>query len=283
MPKNNLRAPSAAGKFYSASADILTKEIDSLLKSEANSATENVFALMSPHAGYQYAGKVMASAYSKVKGRNIKTVIIIGNSHHNLFDGISVYDRGSYKTPLGEVKIDSAMANLIIEKNEKMSSDNVVHKEEHCIEVQLPFLQNVLKEFTIVPILMGNDLIDNCKILSKILGNEIGERKDALVIASSDMSHYPSYDDAVKVDNEVLEAIKTGDVSALEELLIDLELRMIPQAISFLCGSGAVKTVMLLARDLGVNQIDILKYMNSGDTIADRQGVVGYGAVSFSF
>ncbi|MFC1612743.1 AmmeMemoRadiSam system protein B [Patescibacteria group bacterium] len=283
MPKNNLRQPSAAGKFYPASADLLTKEINSLLKNEKTSTSENVLALMVPHAGYKYAGKVMASAYSKIKDRNINTVIIIGNSHHSLFDGISVYSSGGYKTPLGEVEIDSAMANLIIEKNEKISFNSDAHKEEHSIEVQLPFLQNTLKEFKIIPILLGNDLIDNCKMLSEILVAIIGDRKDILVIASSDMSHYPAYDDAVKVDNEVLKTIQTGDEAKLEKLLLDLEIEIIPNGVSFLCGSGAVKTVMLLAKDLGANKIDILKYMNSGDTISDKGGVVGYGAVSFSF
>lgn len=282
MQNENSRPAYAAGKFYPASKDILKKEIAALLKSENVVPDEKIVALVVPHAGYQYAGKVMANGFSRIRDRKIKTVVIIGNSHHAFFDGVSVYAEGDYETPLGKVKIDEDLAKVILENQEKIFVDVNSHKEEHSIEAQLPFLQVVLKDFKILPLLMGNDLMENCELLSGVLKNALNGRNDYLILASSDMSHYPPYDAAVSVDNEVLQMIKIGDALRLENLLLDLETRMIPNGVSFLCGAGAVKTVMILANDLGAKKMEILKYMNSGDVINDRAGVVGYGAVSFA-
>lgn len=244
---------------------------------------EKIFALMAPHAGYRYAGTIFGSAYSTIKNRPIKTVIIVGNSHHAYFDGISIYSRGAFETPLGKVMIDSKIAGDIITHSKKFTSNTAVHSEEHSIEVHLPFLQTALKKFKIVPILMGNDLMSTCKLLADVLKHIVVGRDDILLVASSDMSHYPPYQEANEVDREVLEMIKKGDARNLENLLHEMEMRGIPGGVSFLCGAGAVKTIMLLAKEVGASQIKILNYANSGDVISDRSGVVGYGAVAFSF
>lgn len=284
MLNKSLRPSVAAGKFYPASSDILEKETKSFLAENNYYKGESVFALVSPHAGYKYAGPVYGSAYSTVKGRKIETAIIIGNSHNSYFDGISIYAKGEYETPFGNVLIDSALAEKIMARDKKFIFDIECHAAEHSIEVQLPFLISALgKNIKIVPILMGNDLMVNCNLLANVLKDIVGNRKDILIIASTDMSHYPPYDSANQVDSEVLEMIKTGSADRLEHLLFELETRAVPGGVSFLCGAGAVKTVMLLAKGKGASEITVLKYMNSGDAIGDRSGVVGYGAVSFSF
>lgn len=284
MSKLNVRPSVAAGKFYPASSDILERETKSFLAENNYYKNENVFALVSPHAGYKYAGPVYGSAYSTIKGRKIETAIIIGNSHNSYFDGMSIYAKGAYETPLGDVSVDSVLAEKIMACDKKFIFDAQAHAAEHSIEAQLPFLISVMgREIKIVPILMGNDLMVNCNLLANVLKDIVGDRKDILIIASTDMSHYPPYDAANQVDNEVLEMIKTGDAQRLEHLLFELETRAVPGGVSFLCGAGAVKTVMLLAKGKGASEIEILKYMNSGDAIGDRSGVVGYGAVSFSF
>lgn len=283
MNENNIRPSIASGKFYSSSKDVLEKEINALLHNNKSKADKKIFALMVPHAGYQYAEKVMAAAYAKLNNSKIKTVIIIGNSHHSYFDNISIYAEGAFMTPLGEVEIDNQITQKLMKKNKKIISDFKSHTLEHSIEVLLPFLQITLKIFKIVPIIMGNDLMPTCKMLANSLKEIIEGRDDILLIASSDMSHYPPYESAMAADKEVLGTIKKGDAQKLENLLADLELRGIPSAVSFLCGAGAVKTIMLLAKELGATNIDIVKYANSGDATGETAGVVGYGAVSFSF
>lgn len=285
MQQKNIRTSYASGKFYPSEKDVLEKEVKHYLAGTENDNSERdkIFALMAPHAGYQYAGDVLGSAYQTARGKKINTVIIIANSHKKYFDGISIYNKGAYKIPLGNIFIDEEMAGDIIGKDDYIIFDEDAHLAEHSIEVQLPFLKVALGNFKIAPIVMGNDLMTSCKILASAIGDVIGERKDVLIVASSDMSHYPSYEFANKVDNEVLDMIKKGDVDELESLLMELELRRLPNAITFLCGAGAVKTTMILAKAKGAEKIKILKYANSGDKIGGKKQVVGYGAVSFSF
>ncbi len=280
----NIRVPFASGKFYPAEKNILEKEVKFYLDEAKNSGIdkENVFALMAPHAGYQYAGDVLGSVYRAVQGKKINTVIIIANSHKKYFDGISIYNKGAYEIPLGNIIIDEEMAGAIMEKDEKIIFDEEAHLGEHSIEVQLPFLKVALGDFRIVPIVMGNDLMSYCNILAEVIGDVIGERKDVLVVSSTDMSHYPPYDIANRVDKEVLDMIKKGDAWELESLLMELELKRFPNAITFLCGAGAVKTVMILAKAKRAEKIEILKYANSGDK-AGKDEVVGYGAVLFFY
>ncbi len=281
----NIRSPFASGKFYPAEKDKLEKEVKFYLAEakNVNLEKEKIFALMSPHAGYQYAGEVLGSAYKAVMGRKINTVIIIANSHKKYFDGISIYNKGAYEIPLGNILIDEEMTDAIMEKNEKIIFDEDAHLGEHAIEVQLPFLKLALGDFKIVPIVMGNDLMSYCNILASAIGDVIRERNDVLIVASSDMSHYPPYDIANMIDKEVLDMIKKGEANELQSLLMELELRRLPNAITFLCGAGAVKTVMILAKAKGAVRIEVLKYLNSGDNIGGKEQVVGYGAVSFSY
>ncbi|OGF22466.1 hypothetical protein A2Y83_00095 [Candidatus Falkowbacteria bacterium RBG_13_39_14] len=282
MKNKNIRPAAVAGKFYSASSDVLEKEVVRLIAENRSENEGKVFALMSPHAGYAYAGPAYGAAYSVLEKRKIKTVIIIGNSHHAYFDGISVYAKGGYETPLGKIYVDEAVAGEIMEKDKKIYSDEKIHINEHSIETQLPFLQKVLPDAKIVPIIMGNDLMGTCNLLALAIEDAARGRDDVVIIASSDMSHYPPYDAANRVDKEVLDMIKKGNALELEKLLAELEMRGVPSGVSFLCGAGAVKTAMILARRAGAGKIDILKYLNSGDTI-EKDGVVGYGAVAFSF
>ncbi|MFH0854493.1 MAG: AmmeMemoRadiSam system protein B [bacterium] len=281
MNNKHILSMAFAGKFYPASRDVLEKDIAHLLSENNYRSNEKIFAIMSPHAGYMYAGPVYGAAYSAVNRKKIKTVIIISNSHHSYFDGISVYAKGGYETPLGKIYVDADLAEKIIKKDKKISFNEKVYNNEHSIEAQLPFIKTVLPNGKIVPIIMGNDLMATCDLLALSIQDAIIGRDDILIVASSDMSHYPSYDAANKVDKEVLDMIKKGSAIELEKLLFEIEIRGISGGISFLCGAGAVKTTMILAKAVGANKIDVLKYLNSGD-VSDKGGVVGYGAVAFS-
>ncbi|MFH0923804.1 MAG: AmmeMemoRadiSam system protein B, partial [Candidatus Falkowbacteria bacterium] len=240
-----------------------------------------VKAIMAPHAGYDFSAPVAAYSFARLKGRKINTAVIICNSHSSYFDGIALDDSDTWQTPLGLVEVDKDLAGKLVKADDAIKYSSEAHKTDHVLEVQLPFLQTVLSgEFKIVPILFGNTHNDDYKKLAKALADNLGE--DDIIVVSSDMSHYPSYEDANEIDRETLEIIKTGDIAELENHIKETENQDIPNEQTLLCGIDGVKTAMELYNILGWDKIEILKYANSGDaSIGDKASVVGYGAVAF--
>jgi len=277
----NVRKAVAAGEFYPGDKATLEKHVDALLRqADPPKITAPIRAIMVPHAGYVYSGPVAAYAYKELEGRNFKTVILISNSHTEWFNGISVYKKGSFETPLGLVPIDEEKAAKLLASSSKILDRPRTHEEDHVLEVQLPFLQRVLKDFKIVPLLFGNDDPALSKVLADALKKIVDDK--TLIVASTDMSHYPAYDDATSTDRETLQAIHTGQVDALDAMLKRHVEKGIPNAETFLCGVSGVRTVLLLTQTLGPTVPVFLKYENSGDTsVGDKNRVVGYGAVAF--
>ena len=277
----NVRSPAVAGSFYPADEKELAGQVDNFLaEASPQKSAGAILGLMVPHAGYDYSGLVAGYGFKQLENQNIDTVILIGNSHHAYFEGAAVYPQGYFKTPLGEVEIDSDLAQKIISENEKIKADTSVHSQEHSLEVELPFLQRVLKNFKIVPILMGSGDFTDVEILAGAIVKNI-KNKNVIVVASSDMSHYPPYERANYADKKTYEAILTGQVEKLETVITQLENEKIPGAQTFLCGKDAVEVLMLVMQDLGASDIRLLKYANSGDTALDKSQVVGYGAIGF--
>lgn len=288
-----IREPAVAGTFYPSSESELNSMIeDFFAKVELPELDKYIRALIVPHAGYVYSGQVAAYGYKTLEGKDpsadeagINRVILIGNSHQALFDGISVYEKGYYKTPLGKVEIDEDLTKKIINSNEKISFREEVHQNEHSLEVQLPFLQKVLgKGWKIVPIIMGSDKPETVNILINVLKNLIDD--NTLLIASSDLSHYPEYEDAQYSDNKVIEAILTGKIENLRNTISQLEQENISNLQTCACGQGSIEVVMGLMKN---KNIKLLKYANSGDVAigdpptgeAGKSQVVGYGAIVF--
>jgi hypothetical protein len=289
LKQQNVREPAVAGQFYPADAKELAREVDGFLsKAEKippsppfiKGGLGGILGLVVPHAGYVYSGQVAAAGFKQLVNEDIETVILIGNSHRAYFDGAAVYDKGYFKTPLGEVEIDSVLAQKIIGENPKIKSDFSVHESEYSLEVEVPFLQKTLKNFKIVPILLGSGSSDDVKILAQAISQNIKD-KNVLVVASSDMSHYPPYEQAIYADKKIYEAILTGQVENLEKIIAQLEKENIANAQTFLCGKDAVEALMLVMQDLGAKDIKLLKYANSGDTAGDKAQVVGYSAIAF--
>jgi len=290
-PKEELiREPVAAGSFYPNSKEELENMIDKYLwEVECPTLEGDVWALIVPHAGYQFSGQVSACAYKALTGQDINTIIIVGPSHYEYFDGASIFPRGYYKTPLGKIEVDKDLAKKIIDSNEKINFRENVHSREHSIEVQLPFLQRTLKNFKIVPIIIGNTP-ESVDILIKSLKGLID--KNTLIIASSDLSHYPSYENAKYSDNKVIEAILTGERENLRETVNQIEKENILNLQTCACGQQAIEVVMRLAKILktqGIKSpeeekvdIKLLKYANSGDvSVGDKKRVVGYATIAF--
>ncbi len=274
-----IREPVAAGSFYPDSKEELENIIDNYMSEvEPPTSGEDIRALIVPHAGYVYSGQVAAYAYKTLIRQEINTVILIGPSHHEYFEGASVYPKGYYKTPLGNVEIDKDLAKKIIDSHKKISFRENAHLQEHSLEVQLPFLQKILPNpnWKIVPIVMGNTP-EAAEILINSLKNLIND--NILIIASSDLSHYPSYEDAKYSDHKVIEAILTGKTENLEIVIAQLEKENISNLQTCACGQQAIEVIMSLMSD---KNIKLLKYANSGDVeIGDKSQVVGYAAIAF--
>jgi hypothetical protein len=285
MKKANkkLREPAVAGQFYPSDKAELELMIKGFFKkAESPKLGGNIRALIVPHAGYVYSGQVAAYAYKALQNQKISRVVLIGNSHQEYFDGISVYESGYFRTPLGDIEIDEDFAKRLIDSNPKIKFYEKAHLQEHSLEVQLPFLQRVFSAqggpasgWKIVPIILGNQT-NTVDILTEALKNLIDE--NTLIIASSDLSHYPSYKDAQYSDGEVIKAILTGKRENLRKTISDLEKENIPNLQTCACGADAIEVVMGL---FGNKNIKLLNSANSGDITGDHLQVVGYASIVF--
>ena len=284
-----VREPAVAGAFYPDNEATLSGVIDGFFeKIELPELDKYIRAIMVPHAGYVYSGQVAAYGYkalmdSSTSSEQVKTVILIGNSHREQFDGISVFPKGYYETPLGNVEVDKDLAEKIINSNGKIFYKESAHMEEHSLEVQLPFLQKVLSAkggpvsgWKIVPIIMGNQpgMVD---ILINVLKPLIDD--NTLFIASSDLSHYPNYEDAKHSDNKIIEAILTGKRENLSSAISQLEKELIPNLQTCACGQASIEVVMGLMEGKNVK---LLNSANSGDASGDKSRVVGYATIVFT-
>ncbi len=207
--KEIVRQPVVAGSWYPGDKEELRNTVDYLLKKAPKHKLKGeLIALIAPHAGFTASGEGAAETFKQIEGHDFKTVIIIGPSHAYPLRGISIFERGYFATPLGKVKINESIASSLISENRIIKSIPEAHREEHCIEIELPFLQRLLKNFDIVPLIAGHMSLEECESVAETLAKHITTGK-TLLVASSDMSHYPAYEDASRVDREMLEVIKT--------------------------------------------------------------------------
>jgi len=267
--------PVVAGSFYPAEPVILAAQIDKYLKEATPPRIDgDIIALISPHAGYEYSGPVAAYGYKAVSGKKYGTVVIIGISHHLAFDGVSILEKDSYETPLGKVPVDAEFLKKLMKfKKDVLYSEPRAYEEEHSMEVQIPFLQRSLKDFKIVPLVMGRPDYPSCKALANALNKAIKDSdKKVLIVASTDLSHFYTYRDAITKDQVTLSEIMHLDAERLAIKISEGECE--------LCGSGPVLAALLAGKQLGANRVKILKYANSGDTGGDKTRVVGYGSIA---
>ncbi len=272
-----VRAAAVAGSFYPADPTQLAKTVDALLAQPAPQVdAQSVVAIVAPHAGYQFSGSVAANSYAALKGRKLRRVVVIAPSHYESFGFSSVYDGEAYATPLGKIPVDREFARWLAQQNSliRLASNGHVssgERGEHALEVQLPFLQRVLGSFQLVPVVMGAQDYQASRALGTALARLI-TGPDTLIVASSDLSHFHPYDQAVQLDRATLGAIEQGDYLTLSH---NLESRTWEA-----CGGGPIVAAMIAAERLGGTQAKVLKYANSGDITGDRGRVVGYGAVA---
>ena len=274
MRMEEIREPAVAGSWYSDNPEILSRELKGYLDNAIKGEIQGkIIALVSPHAGYQYSGLVAAHAYKLIEGKTFDAVVVVAPSHRALFKGASLYDRGGFRTPLGVVPIDEELSKRMMEKRKEIQFLPEAHAQEHSLEIQLPFLQMVLKTFKLIPIVMEPYWNwETCQYLATAIAETVKGR-NVLLIASSDLSHFHSYDKAVELDKMVLNHIERFDPEGLN--------RDLRQGRCEACGGGPILSIMLAAKALGANKGKVLKYLNSGDVTGDRSRVVGYAAGVF--
>ena len=225
--------------------------------------------MVSPHAGYMYSGQVAAFGYKAVMNTPYDTVVLIAPSHRGYFESTAILARGAYRTPLGTIAIDEETAQELVSLQDVIQPNTEAHRGEHSLEVQLPFLQVVLKDFKIVPLIMGAQSVDLCERLAASLYTVLNQsRKRFLIVASTDLSHYYPYKEAVELDGVVKTSLEAYDIQGL--------IRDLGKGKCEACGAGPIISTMLVCRRLGAVASKVLKYANSGDVSGDKSGVVGY-------
>jgi AmmeMemoRadiSam system protein B len=278
-----VRYPAVAEAFYPADALELDRLVAAMLHEQdpPSLSGRKVRALMVPHAGYRYSGRIAAAGYRTLGSLPpLGTAILMGNAHTYLFDGIALDSHESWHSPLGNVPVDAKMNKALLAKAPDLVHElDIAHHSDHILEVQLPFLQRALKSgFSILPLLFGDNSPGVHERAADLLLAVLG--KDDLIVVSTDLSHYPCFQDANLIDSSTIEHVVGKDLKALE--LQEHRLRtMASGELSLYCSPDALKTLLVIANRLGWHA-EKLCYCNSGDDPHDdKRAVVGYGTVIF--
>ncbi|HET6779641.1 MAG TPA: MEMO1 family protein [Nitrososphaera sp.] len=278
------RAPAVAGMFYPDNARELRALIDHSFRNQRfgpgrpppSTDKRKIYGIVSPHAGYVYSGTVAANSFYEVSSIDFQDVIMVGPNHYGIGSWVAAMKNGTWETPLGDVQVNSQLAEKIAGRSPALDFDEYAHSRDHCLEVQLPFLQYIKQDFKIVPIVLILQRSD----IAFDLGNAISETimkedtlESTLLLASSDFTHYEPNREAHRKDGELIKAIVALDVNKFYAVLERLNVSA--------CGYGAIATMMVAARNLGATRGELLKYATSGDVTGDISAVVGYSSIVF--
>jgi len=281
---SDVRAPAVGGQFYPGSADKLKLAVDKCLEGALPPPAEKPIAIVCPHAGYVYSAQIAADAFRQAKGHPYDLVVILGTNHTAPgLRRVALWPGKAFRTPLGSVEIDQEVVKALAAAGDLCVLDRQPHVREHSVEVQLPFVQRLFPGAKIVPAIIpatgGQSDLKLCTDFGVALARAL-KGKSALIVASSDLSHYPAYDDAVRADRKTLEAMAKMDPGELQSATAAKG--SVDGLDTCACGETPVMVAMAAAKALGATRGNVLSYANSGDTVAgDRGRCVGYGAVSF--
>lgn len=275
-----VRPPAVAGTWYPGIAGALARDVDAYLDEVTTVPAGRIDAIIAPHAGLMFSGPVGSWAYRAAaasSGDPFEVAVLVGPSHFVPFEGVAVWPDGAFASPLGEARIDSAAAAALLD-SPVVHAMPAAHRREHSLEMQLPFLLRLFPQIPIVPLLMGFQRRETIEALADALTSALGGRR-ALLVASTDLSHYFDATTAVALDRRVLEAITAFDPDGL--LRVFEEYPEPERGRYVACGGGPAISVMRAARALGAREGRVLKYGHSGDISGDNSGVVGYAAGAF--
>ncbi len=274
------RQPCVAGQFYPGTAEELHATLEELFAKAMPPKKRRPLAIIVPHAGYVFSGEVAATAFNQLDPRQrFDRIFLIGSSHRTQFDGASVYNRGNWLTPLGEVKVDVELATQLIEDHDFFRYSHEADAREHSLEVQLPFLQYHLQhDFRIVPVVIAAQSHDTISAIAKTL--QPWFNRNNLFVISTDFSHYPPYDDACRVDERTAAAIATNSPEKFLASVDKSERGGIANLATAICGWSSVLTLLNITSAMQGVEIVPLEYKNSGDAAyGDHDRVVGYWAM----
>jgi hypothetical protein len=265
-----IRNPSVAGYFYPGSKMELRAILSKLI--DKNAPKEDVIGLLMPHAGYQYSGVVAGAAISRVNFKD--TFIVIGPTHSGMGKPFSVMPEGTWRTPLGDVQVDSELAQKIISLSQYAEEDYLAHGDEHAVEVQVPFLQFIKPDVKIVPMILAGASLKIYRELGHAIARAIKDlKREAVILASGDMTHHESAAEAKEKDMQAVNAMLALDEEEFTRRYNNLHITM--------CAHGPVATLIAAAKELGATSAELVKYQSSGDATGDFDDVVAYAGVIF--
>lgn len=275
------RTPVVAGIFYPSKPVELKRLIEQSFRDQnfgpgkmpPSESKRRIYGIVSPHAGYVYSGAVAANGFYEASSMDFNNVVMIGPNHYGIGTGVAMMHDGVWETPLGQIEINQYLASEISKHSAIFDFDDFAHSRDHCLEVQVPFLQYIKKnEFKIVPIVLILQDIKTAMDIGRSIAQTIVNTK-TLLIASSDFTHYETNSEAYRKDSELIKAILSLDIS---EFYAVLE-RLVVSA----CGYGAIASIMKAVKDLGATKGELLKYATSGNITGDMNAVVGYSSIIF--
>ncbi|UCD44422.1 MAG: AmmeMemoRadiSam system protein B [Candidatus Bathyarchaeota archaeon] len=277
-----VRRPVVAGAFYPADRGRLIRTIEDCFTHrlgpgrlpEEGENDRRIVSVVCPHAGYMYSGPPAAHAYLHLASEAAPDVVIIlGPNHTGLGGPISMGGEGAWQTPLGRVEIDEDLAKTIFRESDIIDVDDTAHMREHSIEVQLPFLQYIYEDFKFVPICMSFQDLETSRHVGRAIVNAL-EGRNALIVASTDMSHYESRESAAPKDRGVIDRVLQLDEAALQTWVREQRVTM--------CGYGPVSVAIHASKQLGATEAELLAYSTSGDFTGDHSSVVGYSSIKIT-
>jgi MEMO1 family protein len=276
------RMPAVAGQFYPADSNELKSMLKELFQAAKPNQSKDVVAIIAPHAGYVYSGEVAASSFNQIdKNKQYKNVFVIATSHRMELNGASIYTKGNYVTPLGIIEVNKELGKELKKNNKVFNFDETAHMNEHSLEVQLPFLQYILKKpFKIIPIIIGTYNPELIQQMAKALKPYFNSNN--LFVISTDFSHYPKYDDAKITDKMVADAILSNNPDRLIKCVNEPS-KNIANLETRICSWPSVLTLLFMTQNNPDVTLKLIQYKNSGDaTAGDKNRVVGYNSIAVS-
>lgn len=276
------RVPAVAGMFYPNNLRDLRDLIERSFydqrfgpgRTPPYFGKRRIYGMVSPHAGYVFSGAIAACGYYEVSAIDFENVIMVGPNHYGIGSGVAMAKSSDWETPFGKVGLNSDLSIKISKESNITDFDDFAHSKDHCLEVQLPFLQYIKSNFRIVPIILRMQDIETALDLGNAIADTIIEERDkTLLIASSDFTHYEPNTEAHRKDTELIKTILSLDVNKFYTILERLNVSA--------CGYGAIASIMVAAKNLGATRGELLRYATSGDVTGDASAVVGYASIVF--